>query len=332
MIWNRSLFKTRAGRLGLASNVRKNDKVCILYGCTVPVILRDNIKEESKSELEAEEDRVELLKTVIRRAVANRRRKGMYRPTKKFRDSPEWQEMEDARQECLEERRRVKKSTSERDTRGERTKSAKAQKKETERKLAEGVVSAEKKSKEAKTALSAAVSRLQEAKATLEEAKKAAEEKKPQVGTTGGGNTTRPEDKGNPANDAATIDKANKRVEDAETGLSAAQENERKATHDATCSKEEAEEEIKEEIKKEIEKEAEDAAVESASSGGTKSPPATPSVTSTLKDTDVGAPPGGKNFYYKFVGECYLHGMMDGEAMREKFYDDSINEQTFELR
>jgi hypothetical protein len=40
-IWNRALVKTKAGRLGLvAANVKAGDLVCILYGCSVPVILR----------------------------------------------------------------------------------------------------------------------------------------------------------------------------------------------------------------------------------------------------------------------------------------------------
>ncbi|KAH8744577.1 heterokaryon incompatibility protein-domain-containing protein, partial [Hyaloscypha finlandica] len=42
-IWNRALVKTKTGRLGLvASNVREGDLVCILYGCSVPVILRQH--------------------------------------------------------------------------------------------------------------------------------------------------------------------------------------------------------------------------------------------------------------------------------------------------
>jgi hypothetical protein len=58
-IWNRALMKTEAGRLGLAAaNVKEHDLVCILYGCSVPVILRkhgpknsDDIKNEMKWEL-----------------------------------------------------------------------------------------------------------------------------------------------------------------------------------------------------------------------------------------------------------------------------------------
>ena len=58
-IWNRALVKTEAGRLGLvAANVKEHDFVCILYGCSVPVILRRHgpknlhvIKDEMKWEL-----------------------------------------------------------------------------------------------------------------------------------------------------------------------------------------------------------------------------------------------------------------------------------------
>ncbi|KAK8131225.1 HET-domain-containing protein [Apiospora sp. TS-2023a] len=41
VIWNRSLVKTEKGRLGLTKDkVRPGDMVCIIFGCTVPVILR----------------------------------------------------------------------------------------------------------------------------------------------------------------------------------------------------------------------------------------------------------------------------------------------------
>jgi hypothetical protein len=40
-IWNRGLVRTEAGRFGLvANNVKETDLVCILYGCSVPVVLR----------------------------------------------------------------------------------------------------------------------------------------------------------------------------------------------------------------------------------------------------------------------------------------------------
>jgi hypothetical protein len=41
--WNRTMIRTDHGRIGLASSdVRRGDLICILYGCSVPVILRRN--------------------------------------------------------------------------------------------------------------------------------------------------------------------------------------------------------------------------------------------------------------------------------------------------
>ncbi len=38
-----------------------------------------------------------------------------------------------------------------------------------------------------------------------------------------------------------------------------------------------------------------------------------------------------RKYYYEFVGECYLHGMMDGEAI--KFQNDNeVKAETFEIR
>lgn len=44
VIWSRHLFMTKNGKLGLARSVQKGDQVCILYGCTVPVIVREITK------------------------------------------------------------------------------------------------------------------------------------------------------------------------------------------------------------------------------------------------------------------------------------------------
>lgn len=75
VIWNRRLFRTKSGRLGLATHVNKGDKICILYGCTVPVVLQKQphngkVKEERKKE--REEDRVETLKRVILKLTRKR--------------------------------------------------------------------------------------------------------------------------------------------------------------------------------------------------------------------------------------------------------------------
>jgi hypothetical protein len=110
VIWGRRLYKTARGRLGLASKVQKGDLVCIIYGCTVPVILackhksgdggdgkarKENEeqiegeekarKEEARKEkaeqthqLEQIEDRFERLKSLIRECEKNRMRKARY--------------------------------------------------------------------------------------------------------------------------------------------------------------------------------------------------------------------------------------------------------------
>ncbi len=47
VVWNRALVKTKTGRLGLVGkDVEKGDLVCILYGCSVPVILRRGEKKK----------------------------------------------------------------------------------------------------------------------------------------------------------------------------------------------------------------------------------------------------------------------------------------------
>ena len=41
VIWNRRLIKTKQGNLGITKkNIQFGDRVCILYGCSVPVVLR----------------------------------------------------------------------------------------------------------------------------------------------------------------------------------------------------------------------------------------------------------------------------------------------------
>ncbi|KAI1088697.1 heterokaryon incompatibility protein-domain-containing protein [Rostrohypoxylon terebratum] len=77
VIWNRRLFKTKAGILGLASDkVRKGDKVGIIYGCTVPVILREhNGKTDEEMRREKFEDYAESLKSVILKCEEKRKRK-----------------------------------------------------------------------------------------------------------------------------------------------------------------------------------------------------------------------------------------------------------------
>lgn len=58
VIWNRSLIRTaETKRLGLANqNALKDDLVCILYGCSAPVILRRREKDAGDIDKEVEED------------------------------------------------------------------------------------------------------------------------------------------------------------------------------------------------------------------------------------------------------------------------------------
>ncbi|KXJ95160.1 heterokaryon incompatibility protein-domain-containing protein [Microdochium bolleyi] len=57
VIWNRQLVKTKLGNLGIArKDVAKGDLVCILYGCSVPVVLRKHVKAGHKKQNEEEED------------------------------------------------------------------------------------------------------------------------------------------------------------------------------------------------------------------------------------------------------------------------------------
>lgn len=68
VIWNRCLIKTDKPLdiLGLASQyVQKDDLVCIIFGCTVPVILRRKTKSEGEREKEEMQDRIESMKTAM---------------------------------------------------------------------------------------------------------------------------------------------------------------------------------------------------------------------------------------------------------------------------
>lgn len=68
VIWNRCLIKTDAplNVLGLASqHVRKGDLVCIIFGCTVPVILRKVEKPKGDPEKEKMQDQIESMKVAM---------------------------------------------------------------------------------------------------------------------------------------------------------------------------------------------------------------------------------------------------------------------------
>lgn len=82
VVWGRSLFKTKRGKLGLATNIQKGDNICILYGCTVPVILEKRKKGDGKLDQEIFEDRFEMLKSSIWKLEKICERKAKYRAKK----------------------------------------------------------------------------------------------------------------------------------------------------------------------------------------------------------------------------------------------------------
>ena len=76
VIWNRSLVKTKhTERLGLASqNVHMTDLVCVLYGCSVPVTLRQKEKKQDEINLEIEEEIRYYQSEIASRIMKNKRR------------------------------------------------------------------------------------------------------------------------------------------------------------------------------------------------------------------------------------------------------------------
>ncbi len=69
VIWNRCLMRTEAGRLGLVHEEAENgDYLCVLYGCSVPVVLRKVSKTSAEMEHERAEDEEEL-QSQLKKAV-----------------------------------------------------------------------------------------------------------------------------------------------------------------------------------------------------------------------------------------------------------------------
>jgi hypothetical protein len=82
VIWNRVMIKTKKGALGLVSKgVQEGDLICILYGCTVPVILRQEnarFKTENEHNDELLEDGMEAMKRLVAQLRRYRERKLRY--------------------------------------------------------------------------------------------------------------------------------------------------------------------------------------------------------------------------------------------------------------
>lgn len=103
-IWNRALVKTKAARLGLvAANVREGDLVCILYGCSVPVILRPHgPKKKDVMESEMRWELNFLANHVGKRYHSRLDRRELFRK-KREQDKKDYKLWEDKKRKELEE-------------------------------------------------------------------------------------------------------------------------------------------------------------------------------------------------------------------------------------
>ena len=82
VIWNKVLVKTRRGNLGLVGkDVQVGDRVCILYGCSVPVVLRKSSQPKSDEDINEEitEDLREWFKEFRRKSHDSLKRVEMFR-------------------------------------------------------------------------------------------------------------------------------------------------------------------------------------------------------------------------------------------------------------
>ena len=284
VIWNRAMIKTANGHLGLASEkVQKGDLVCILYGCTVPVILRlERRKEEKDLEDERKVDRNESLRQCILRCEQNRARRSVrakhYKELKKtyaqlkqkFEDGEShpgraWTEPE-------EDQRRRKKLKEDLKTIKEETIIINEKLKH--------MAAADKKAAEFSMANKKELGDIREkyAKKNILERQKTLQRRQGLPASEGEMNVQ---------------------------GERAAEEHG-----------------------------ADEPAVGDGGDGtvGTSRP--APQENETEKNAREAREKADKEdplSYYKFIGECYIHGMMDGEALREKIFDQ-LPDHVFELR
>ncbi len=99
VIWNRVLIKTKEGRLGLArDDVKPGYKICILYGCSVPVVLQE--MEKNMGHVLAEQqilydewlqkrERVVSFFQAMWRMIQHRRVQGLASPKHKMPKNPQ---------------------------------------------------------------------------------------------------------------------------------------------------------------------------------------------------------------------------------------------------
>lgn len=283
VIWNRCLIKT--GKLltvlGLASqHVREGDLVCIIFGCTVPVILRKVVKPKGDLEKEKMQDRIESMKAAMTVCEEACFRKLRYQKRlQKEQESGEklggfW------REEVLVEMEEVNlqiKMWKESEQESKKRKEAQDKEQGTRKKKAE---------------------------LRQEFAKKRRAGAKPQPLQNKNRSITMPiPDRGTMVTDSASNVVEEGTTEDAEevestnTVVLQTQDQDEK---DVTTETKQTKPNQSEDESQRREEEAKEA----------------------WDDSDV---------YYEFIGEAYIHGMMDGEAVRRQI-NDGIPKRMFEIR
>ncbi|KAF2099165.1 HET-domain-containing protein [Rhizodiscina lignyota] len=110
VITNRRLMRTAAGRLGLGrEDTEPGHLICILYGCTVPVILQKVKKSDEQLQMEREEDqqaeREEAAITIQRSYLATRERRAQRRRLQQERLQRDRENAENLKEERLELKR-----------------------------------------------------------------------------------------------------------------------------------------------------------------------------------------------------------------------------------
>lgn len=321
VIWNRRLFKTKKGRLGLArDDVKKGDKICILYGCTVPVVLQSHEKSTEERKLEREEDRVESLKRVIRKL--ERRCEVIRKHNAKV-----------AKGETMKEKIDVK--------RGELTKEQ-FEKFKTENGIltAEDLKSLTRDRKKAEKALKklkdlnqfSQGSSPKEIKEQMHDEEDSGDDRHiPRW------NKNKPEIKRPSTSPDSTEGKDGSQSSAAQDNIdSQTTSPEDGGSERNTTSMDDSQTQIPApEALRSLEQTAPAMASGSESVASSVTSDPTPGISrsqTTHKKREEKAKRDAPGLWYTFKGECYLHGMMDGEAMRERIYQDIVDGQVFELR
>ncbi|KAI1119903.1 heterokaryon incompatibility protein-domain-containing protein [Nemania abortiva] len=291
VIWGRRLFETTrnkqgftSAKLGLAPDgVQKGDKVCILYGCTVPVILRMHEKKKGDHEKEVEEDRVEHLKALIRKWEQNCVRKATYRPKIELYTDAEKKEMMEAK------------------AMADRALSGNAQ-------MLKGAQGGSSGSS------SSGPDNSQETPSYIE-------------------------DNGDDENEAHSSQEG-KKIGDGDVSRESHREDgSDKSTEKRAEDRQQDDGEQQGKGKKGVEVEPKQSSREGDETGEGQEgegrfPPGPGHLKrrmTTFQKNKIKARNEDPQCYYEFIGESYVHGMMDGEALREKFYLD-IPDRVFELR